>query len=145
VPDTVTFSQVYFSVDRRGEAAAREAAQMAREQLNSAGVIRAPEVGDAFPGPQDFPGLSQDEAGRVFGAGSLTAELFHLPVGSWSAPLRSAYGWHVIHVDGFTPSRPPELETVKEQVRRDFIDAARTARNEANYAQLRQSFEIVRE
>lgn len=145
-PDTVAFAQVFFSVDRRGETAAHEAARLAAQELNLAGVTRAPEAGDPFPGPQDFPALSHDEAGRVFGeSAALTEGLFHLPVGRWSQPLRSAYGWHIIHVDSFSPSRPADFQTVKEQVRRDFIDEARTARNEANFASLRKSFEVVRE
>ena len=145
-PGTVAFSQVYFSVDRRGEAAAREAAESAAQDLNAGGVARAPEAGDPFPGPQDFPALAQDEAGRVFGeVSTLTHELFHQPLGRWSSPLRSAYGWHIIHVDSLAPSRPAELETVKEQVRRDFIDDLRAARNEADFADLRKNFEIVRE
>ena len=145
-PDTATFAQVYFSVDRRGETAAHEAARLAAQELNVAGVARAPEAGDPFPGPQDFPALSREEAGRVFGeSAALTDGLFHSPVGRWSAPLRSAYGWHIVHVDSITVSHAADFQTVKEQVRRDFIDDARSARNEANFAELRKHFEIVRE
>lgn len=145
-PDTAAFAQVYFSVDRRGETDAHEAARLAAQELTAAGVVRAPEAGDPFPGPQDFPALSREEAGRVFGENAaLTDGLFHAPVGRWSAPMRSAYGWHIIHVDSFSPSRPADFQTVKEQARRDFIDEARAARNEANFAELRKSFEIVRE
>jgi hypothetical protein len=145
IPQTAAFSQVFFSVDRRGEASARAAAELAAGKLNAAGVDRAPEDGDPFPGPEDFPALSAEEAERVFGLGELTAGLFQLTPGHWSAPLRSTYGWHIIRMEAYTPSRPADFERVKEQVRRDFLEDARAARNEANYAQLRRNFEIVRE
>jgi peptidyl-prolyl cis-trans isomerase C len=144
-PATVAFSQVYFSVDRRGDTAARAAAEAMAAQLNARGVSRAPDRGDAFPGPQDFPTLSAEEAERVFGQGALTNGLFQLQPGRWSAPLRSTYGWHVLHVDRYAPARPADFPAVQDQVRRDFLEDARAARNDANYADLRKRFEIRRE
>jgi len=144
-PETVAFSHVYFSVDRRGEDEARAAAATEVAKLISTGRTRAADAGDVFPGPQDFPALSAEEAERVFGRSVLTESLLHLEAGRWSTPLRSAYGWHVIHVDSYTPSRSADFAAVKDQVRRDYLEDARTARNEADYARLRKNFEIVRE
>jgi len=145
VPAIAAFSQVFFSVDRRGGDAARAAAATAAAQLNTAAVARAPNAGDPFPGPQNFPALSGEEAERVFGQGDLTAGLFHLTPGRWSQPLRSAYGWHIIHIDNFTPARAADFATVRDEVQRDFLEDARAARNTANYAQLRKRFVITRE
>jgi peptidyl-prolyl cis-trans isomerase C len=144
-PATVAFSHVYFSVDRHGETGARAAAETTAERLNAVGVSRAPDAGDAFPGPREFPTLSADEADRVFGQSALTNSLFALSAGRWSTPLRSAYGWHTVHVDSYIAAKAATFSTVADQVRRDYLDDARTARNETAYAQVRKNYEIVRE
>ena len=145
LPPTVAFSQVFFSVDRRGDDNAKGAASSASLKLNSSGTVRAPAEGDSFPGPEDYSGLSAQDAERVFGKGGLTEALFALTPGQWSTPLRSAYGWHIIRVEAYAPSRPAEFDAVREQVRRDYIEQMRAERNEVNYAQLKRNFKIVRE
>jgi len=145
LPPTAAFSQVFFSSDRRGDENAKAAAFAAGLELNSRGVVRAPAEGDSFPGPEDFSGLSAEEAERVFGKSGLTEALFALTPGKWSVPLRSAYGWHIVRVEAYAPARTAEFDAVRDQVRRDYVEQLRAERNEANYAQLKRNFKIVRE
>jgi hypothetical protein len=145
VPGRLTFTQVYFSADTRGEDVARNAAQRLRSRLVGTSTTRAAEQGDPFPGPSDYAALTQEDVARVFGSGDLTNEIFNLPVGEWSPPLRSGLGWHLVYVDAVQPPRTAKFEEVSDKVRRDYIEAERSRHNAQAFAKLKRSFAIVRE
>jgi peptidyl-prolyl cis-trans isomerase C len=145
VPAKLTFTQVYFSPDTRGDDGARDAARRLRAQLAATGATRAAAEGDAFPGPTDYAALTQQDVARVFGSGNLSDEIFRLPVGAWSPPLRSGLGWHLIYVDARQPLRGAEFAEVAQAVRRDYADAQRSHHNAEAFAKLKRSFTIVRE
>jgi hypothetical protein len=144
-PAKVTFTHVYFSPDSRGDDGARTDAERASADLNSRGVARAPESGDAFPGPVDYAGVSADELGRVFGREGLEADVFNAELNRWSAPVRSGLGWHVIHVSAKQPPRAQTFEAARDAVRRDYLDATRARRNAQTYEDLRRNFVIERQ
>jgi peptidyl-prolyl cis-trans isomerase C len=145
VPSKLAFTQVYFSPDTRGDEGAREAAQRLRSQLAVAGATRAAGEGDPFPGLVDYAALTAPDVARVFGSGNLTDEIFNLPVGQWSAPLRSGLGWHLIYVDAVQPTHAARFEEVQEPVRRDYLNDERARHNDEAFAKLRRTFTIVRE
>lgn len=141
----IAFTQVYFSTDQRGEEGARAAAQKARAELIAQGVDRAATNGDAFPGPTDYAALTHDDVARVFGATGLAEQVFTLPVGQWSEPLRSGLGWHLVYVTSQQAGRPARFEDVRSVVRQDWLDSERERRNEAAFDKLVRHFTIVRE
>lgn len=145
LPAKVTFTQVYFSPDDRGEDSARNAAQRLRTQLQATGAIRAAGQGDSFPGSIDFSALTRADVARVFGTGELTDEIFKQPTGEWSPPLRSGLGWHLVYVNAVQPARVASFEEVADAVRRDYLDAQRTRHNAEAFAKLQKSFTIVRQ
>jgi len=145
IPKRVTFTHVYFSPDHRGEKGAREAAEELASNLNLRGLTRAVDQGDPFPGTYDFAALSREELARVFGAEGLTQEIFTVDPNHWSAPLRSGFGWHTVYVTAQQPARQAAFEEVREDARRDYIEAERNRRNAAALAKLRQHFKIIRE
>jgi peptidyl-prolyl cis-trans isomerase C len=145
IPARITFTQVYFSPDRLGLDGAHEAAQRLRVQLLRSGANRASIQGDAFPGPSDYSALTQPDIARVFGSGELTAQIFNLPLGVWSPPLRSGLGWHLVYVSAVQATRNPLFEEVAEKVRRDYLAAQSERRNAASLARLAQGFTIVHE
>lgn len=142
---TVSFSHVYFSADKRGEAGARADAARVAAALAMQGVSRAPDEGDPFPGPTDFASVSQAELGRVFGREGLASSVFTLATNRWSDPIASGLGWHVVYVSSNEPARTPAFEEVRDVVRRDYLDAAQAKRNDAAYEKLKRSFVIERE
>jgi peptidyl-prolyl cis-trans isomerase C len=144
-PARVSFTQVYFSPDARGEQGARESAVRERARLVASGRVRAPEDGDLFPGTTDFSALTAQDIGRVFGDGTLSEQIFSLPASTWSAPLRSGLGWHLVRVDGVEPAQVPAYADVAARVRGDWLDAQRGQRNEDDYARLRAGYTIVRQ
>lgn len=145
LPERLTFTQVYFSPDRRGDAGARDAAAALAAALNVRGVTRAANEGDPYPGPSDFVDVTPVEIGRVFGHDGLSKDIVTLAVGHWSAPLRSGYGWHTVYVSDRDAGRRAEFEEVRDHVIQDFREAERNRRNSEAIAAMRNQFEVIRE
>jgi peptidyl-prolyl cis-trans isomerase C len=145
LPERVTFTQVYFSVDHRGDEGARRAAEALASSLNRRGITRAVDQGDRFPGPDDFTSLSQEELVRVFGEDGLAQDIFGVEPKRWSAPLRSGYGWHTLYVSLREPARRPAFAEVRDRVEQDCIESMRAQRNAQGLASLRAQFTIERQ
>lgn len=135
-PAKVTFEQRYFAPDQRGDAAARALAVAA---LGNPATV----AGDAFPGPARIVALSREDVDRVFGGTGFAASVFAAPVGRWSGPIRSGFGWHIVRVTEATPAQPRTLEQARDDVRRDWIEADRKARNDTVWQALRARYTVT--
>lgn len=135
VPAQVSFEQRYFAPDQRGDAAAKA--------LAGAAVADPSLAGDAFPGPQRIVALSREDVDRVFGGTGFAAHVFAAPPGQWSGPFRSGFGWHVVRVTTLSPPRQRTLAEARDDVRRDWIEADRKARNDAVWQALRARYNIT--
>lgn len=145
LPETVSFSHVYFSPDQAGEDAARAAATADLTKLAKSGLDRAPERGDRFPGPGDLAAAAVADLGRLFGSSSeLVAALAEAPVGAWSGPYRSGYGWHLVFVSARDAERPVPFAEVRQQVEQDYVQAERARRNEEGLDLIRGKYTVVR-
>jgi peptidyl-prolyl cis-trans isomerase C len=142
-PAQVAFTQIYFSIDNDSENAARDRALRALASLRESHESRAPALGDPFPGPTDSGALTPDQADRVFGESEFTRALFKLPVGRWSGPFRSGYGWHLVYVTNFVPPRLPPLAEVRDRVAQDWRDEQRRLLNAQAYENLRAKYTIL--
>lgn len=141
-PVRVAFGHVYFSPDRDGEQAAKVRAGEALKNLRAANDLRAPRLGDAFPGPAELGALSKTEASRLFGESELSEKLFDLPEGQWSGPYRSGYGWHLVRITGRLPAEFSPLENVRERVLSDYTDEQRRLSNTREFEKLRTKYTI---
>ena len=141
-PDRIAFAHVYFSPDRGGDIAAKERAGSALKTLRVNHTSRAPDLGDAFPGPSDLSALVPDEAIRLFGQSQLSEQLFKAAVGQWVGPFRSGYGWHLIHVTGHFPSVLPPLSEIRDRVLADYLGEERRVMNEQAYQKLRAQYTV---
>lgn len=145
VPERFTFTHVYFSPDRRGDVGARDAAASLASALSVRGVTRAPNEGDVYPGPADFVGVTAEEMARAFGRDGLSQEIGAVPVGHWSSPLRSGFGWHIVYVGDRSAARQATLDEVRDRVTEDFLEAERARRKAQATAVIRSQFEVLRE
>lgn len=141
-PVRTSFTHLYFSPDRPGDTRARAAAALA-----ALGRGAAPESVDADPYPEQtrFVQISAAEARRQFGDTEIAAAVESAPLGRWSGPYRSGYGWHLVLVTGRAPGGRPAFETVEAQVRQDWIAAAQAQANAASIARLVSRYRVVRE
>ena len=113
--------------------------------LNRRSITRASDMGDPYPGPNDFSALSQDELVRVFGKDGLSKEIFEVAPRHWSSPLRSGFGWHTVFVSANDPGRQANLEEARDRVRNDYLEGERRRHNEEALSKLRSQFTIIRE
>jgi parvulin-like peptidyl-prolyl isomerase len=141
-PAAVSFTQVYFSADPRGEAEAHRRADAALATLRKGASIAA---GDVFEGGNDLAALNNTDAQRLFGDSQLTAALSSAPTGEWTGPYRSAFGWHLVKVNRRDLPQVPALASVKDRVRADYLTAERDRRNEEEFKRLAAKYHIVTE
>lgn len=140
LPERRSFDQVYFSIDQRGEDAARTLAEVALGKLGRGEKA----AGDEFPGPPVVSNLSLEEAGRLFGGEAFAPEVFKAPEGKWTGPLRSGFGWHLVRVSQVSPAKPRSFAEARSDIRLAWIEADRRARNRAAYDELQRRYTINR-
>jgi peptidyl-prolyl cis-trans isomerase C len=99
-------------------------------------------VGDPFMFQDVYRDRTSDHVARDFGPPFAKA-LFELPIGSWSGPIESGYGWHLIFVESLEPERIPDYDEVAGDVRTQWIaDQSERAKQKA-YASMRAKYVIV--
>ncbi len=61
---------------------------------------------------------------------------------SWSGPVLSGYGVHLVFVHDRRVARPLSFEAIRERVQSDWQDEERRRLNEEYYARLLERYEI---
>ena len=143
-PGRVNFSHVFFAAEPGEEQAVREWAEHVRSGL-PADRLRAPELGDPFPDLHDFSGFAPDEARRLFGDSEISRKLFSAPVGAWSGPYRSSFGWHIVRVSDATKGQTQPFESVRDAVLDDYREEARREADEKRLKDLVARYRVVRD
>jgi hypothetical protein len=137
-PARVALTHVFLSTDRRGQDAERGAAALRAQLLAGADPAG---LGDPFLRGREFPLRTERELAAIFGA-PFAARVISEPVGTWSEPLRSSYGVHLVRVTGRQAAHPPDLADIGEAARRDWREERRARANRAALARLRERYEI---
>lgn len=132
IPPRWRITQVYFSSERRGEAAERDAVAAAETLRRSGAATReAIALGDPFLGGHELPLLSARQLDGQFGEG-FAEGLGRCSAGDWCAPLRSGFGVHVVRIEELQPGRLPGIED--PDVRRRLEADVRKQRGERRLA-----------
>ena len=121
LPGRVTFRQVYFSPDRRGERAHEDAAtalaKIAGEPEDS---DRAGALADPFMFQNYYGDRTSEQLAKDFGP-QFAQAVVHLTPGSWQGPIESGYGWHLVFVETFIPGHVPAFEEVEPDVKTAWL------------------------
>jgi parvulin-like peptidyl-prolyl isomerase len=137
-----TFSQIYLDTARRGRRLKADAQQMLAE-LNKAGTIGdVSQMGDPFLLDQNSQDVSARDVARDFGE-KFAAVLIELPVGNWQGPIESGLGMHLVYVSKRTDGRIPQLNEVRDAVRREWANEYRVEANETFYKGLRKRYTVT--
>lgn len=148
-PERFSFSHHYFSSDRRGNA--REDAAEALVELQGmvaksgggSGSDRGSSfAGDPFMLPYHFAGQASQEVSRHFGD-EFAAGLSKLPIGEWSGPVRSAYGWHLVRLTQKHESVVLPYEAVADKVLTQWQEGERLKANKQALARLQEKYQVV--
>jgi hypothetical protein len=138
-PPRLTFTHVYFNVDRRGEKAHAEA-QAVLTMLGDR--ERAPDFGDRFALSVDYAGRTAREVDQSFGSG-FGEQLLEAPVGKWFGPVASAYGLHLVRVIECSEPRIPDFDELRDRLSTDYTFETRRTANAQALKLLTDRYRIV--
>jgi hypothetical protein len=137
-----TFSHVFLSRERRGESLSADASRLLDELRNNNGSVDPGELGDPSLLPRYHKNLRESEITNLYG-GDFGAKLLAEDSGMWSGPIESAYGLHLVLLHEMSEGRVPELDEVRQAVRRDWHAARRAATKEEFFQSLREKYDVI--
>ena len=140
----VALRQVFFSSQRRGVAARRDAERALEGLRRSGAEVARDALGDTSMLPRQLPLGPRSEVVQAFGD-AFAAEVDALPVGAWSGPVASPYGLHLVWVEERVASPPPLLADVRPFVERDVLSERRRTHLQALYERLLQQYTVTTE
>ena len=137
-PPTVSYSQLLLvAAGTAGDAAG--VARRLRVKLNRG--VKPSRLGLKTELPAREFGVRLDRIARDYGP-RFANIIAQLPVGTWSGPVESNYGAHLVRVESIVPGRPPPFEDVRDAVRQDFESARRQRTLEEDLAEIRRKYEV---
>ena len=92
--------------------------------------------------PSQFEKTSAGETARLFGE-KFTTELTKIQLGTWSGPIESSYGLHLVRVNGRISEVAAPLANVRESVLRDLLSDRRKQELDTQYEKLRARYTVV--
>ena len=140
--DRLTFQHVFLSASRRGEALEGDAKQIAATLVSTNGTADAAAIGDPFLLGETFRQMPQSDVARTFGE-SFAKQLSAVELGRWQGPVASSFGVHFVFVDERTKGGLSPLETVREAVQREWLNARRIEAEAKLYRTLRDRYWVV--
>ncbi|MHC4140758.1 MAG: peptidylprolyl isomerase [Planctomycetota bacterium] len=143
-PGQVSFTQVYFNPEKRGDDGAAEAARALAERLNTDESARhkAPESGDPFLLPSSYRGQSSAEVRGAFGLRFAEAVWEQEPR-TWRGPVLSGYGWHAVYVEDRSEAALPDFSELKERLTTDWMADRERELAGAVYDRLRERYRVL--
>jgi len=141
---TVSFSHIYFTADNSTDNIAKQKALNVLEQLKNSKLQRAPEKGDRFPLQYDYTDQATVDIQQNFGDKPILQELFKAPLHTWIGPVQSGYGWHLIFISKRNNAAAIPFESIKEEVKRKWLEASKDAQNKKTFDQLGGKYIIKR-
>jgi len=137
-----SFVQIYFNRDRRG-AGADQAARDLLAVLNGPGASIDPaQAGDPLMLGTSFERLTSADVAGLFGQ-EFADSVLTLQPGSWSGPIPSGYGLHLVRVTDRVPGRLPALAEVRDEVRRELVLERQRQLSADVYRRLRDRYTIA--
>lgn len=140
-PPRLTFQQVFYSTERRGEAARRDAEKLLAELHAGRGPANPTEAGDPTLLPPTMESASPQDIENSFGS-EFSKAVEQAPVGQWVGPLQSGFGLHLVRVDKREAGTSPTLAEIRPLVQREWeADERRSVTGEL-LAKLRAKYEV---
>jgi hypothetical protein len=140
--DRLTFHHVFLSATRRGSALDGDAKQIADTLAHTSAPAQMASIGDPFLLGEEFREMTQSDVARTFGEG-FAKQLSAVEPGRWQGPIPSSFGAHLVFVVERTKGNLPPLDTVREAVQREWLNARRIKAEEKLYRSLRDRYQIV--
>jgi parvulin-like peptidyl-prolyl isomerase len=134
LPKAYAFRQILFLPDEKDGVEAtlvsmQQGGRIPRERLNKLAV------------PAEWPLTPVDDLDNAFGR-DFSRSLDELPIGQWSGPVRSGYGWHLVYVERKEEPRIPDFEDVREYVAREYEYRSVLETQDKVYQELLDKYEV---
>lgn len=137
-PERVSLEHVFVGTDRHREDAVQIAEQIGRRL--EAGEDAAA-LGDPFLRGRELRLRSDGELAAIFGA-PFARQAMALPERTWSSPIRSSYGLHLVRITERRAARLPGIGEIREALRRDWLEERRAEASRRSLARLRDRYEV---
>lgn len=141
MPPRLTFQQVYFSTDKRGDGAARDAEKLLAELNAGRGPASPIEAGDPTLLPPAMEAAAPQDIANAFGS-EFAAAIEDAPVGQWAGPFPSGFGMHVVKVDAREAGTAPTLAEIRPLVQREWEAEQRKTVEKALLDKLRARYDV---
>ncbi len=137
----LTFQQVFFSSEKRGQDASRDAERLLAELQAGRGPANPLDGGDPTLLPAAMESASSQEIANTFGS-EFATRVEDAPVGQWAGPFESGYGMHIVRVDQRDPGVMPALAEIRPLVEREWASEQRTRTNKELLDKLLAKYEV---
>jgi hypothetical protein len=140
VPQKYSFRHIYYSRDRREDA---QADALAALSITTNRESQDDPVGDPFMLQTSFAERTERNLAGTFGS-KFASLLSDLPINTWSGPVESAYGWHLVYIHAIQPAYLPEFGEVATRLANDYQADVRKRANATHKKALVAKYRINR-
>jgi len=139
-PERLSLQQIYFNPENPKGDVRQRAAELL-ERLGAQPATAIDSLGDPTLLPAQLDGVTAADIDGVFGRG-FAAHIRTLSADAWAGPVESAYGLHLVRVNGHEPGGLPTLSEVRSLVEREWATGRRSESERAFYQALRQRYRV---
>jgi parvulin-like peptidyl-prolyl isomerase len=137
----ISFTQIFFSRERRTDAAADARATL-QELSRADAAAPATGLGDQIAGKAEFRNADERAVANQFGA-KFAANVFELAPGPWQGPIESPQGLHLVHVTALLPAQLRPFDEVREQLVELWHEENRRENEERYFVGLLKRYQLV--
>ena len=141
LPSRVSFRQLYFSPDRRGERARADAERALARLANEPEDTKRAQ-GDSIMLQDYYADRAPDQLAKDFGP-AFSQAIFRVKPGSWQGPIESGYGWHLVFVDSLVPGRSPDFTEVEPDVKTAWLSDQKARAWRKAYDEMRAKYTVL--
>ena len=134
----VSFRQVYLNPTKHQDMEADAESMLALMKRGA----RPESLGDATLVQGEYRLATLSDIARLFGE-PFAQQLVALEPGTWTGPLYSGLGGHLVKVTEHLEGRLPALTEVRNQVEREYLAQRRQEMKDIAYEKLRENYEVI--
>jgi parvulin-like peptidyl-prolyl isomerase len=139
VDPQIAFRHVYVNVAKRGKNAGTDALEILAK-LNAGADPDV--VGDPLLLASEVPLSPLWDISKQFGE-PFSRKLLELKPATWTGPVQSGFGLHLVFVRKRVGGRLPDLKEIREIVKRDVMAERQKELKDAAYAKLRERYVVI--
>jgi hypothetical protein len=140
IPIQVTFSQVFFSIDKHGvDGAIGAARDLVKEGVDPS---KAPTLGDGSILSTHCVQCTRRDMTNRFGLDFAEA-VINLEPGSWYGPLKSAYGFHAVFIQDYQEAKLLNFNDIIDRIRNDWMFENQKENTRKVYGEIRSRYRVL--